>query len=92
MRLTRLVVTGVLMAAGLGVALGQTPSVTFLGMDTTTLGSWKGVYGQDGQYLPDFQFSVPPYSGLNPIEDNQRLELLCDPLRPAAAFEDPVFV
>ncbi|HUB80488.1 MAG TPA: Ig-like domain-containing protein [Bryobacteraceae bacterium] len=73
MRLTRLVVTGVLVAAGLGVALGQTPSVTFLGMDTTTLGSWKGVYGQDGQYLPDFQFSVPPYSGLNPIEDNQRL-------------------
>jgi hypothetical protein len=73
MRLTRLVVTGFLMAAGIEVALAQAPSVTFLGMDTTTLGAWKGVYGQDGAYLPDYQSNVPSYSGLNPIQDNQRL-------------------
>ncbi len=89
MRLTRLVLTGILMTAGLHTALAQTPSVTFLGMDTTTLGNWKGVYGQDGQYLPDFQFNQPSYSGLNPIQDNQRLLDIwscwatpCDPREP----------
>ncbi len=54
-------------------ALSQTPSVTFLGMDATTLGSWKGVYGQDGFVLADYSFNPPSYSYFNAVNVNQRL-------------------
>ena len=37
-------------------------SVTFLGMDTTTLGNWKGVYGQDGNVIAQHSVVTPSYS------------------------------
>jgi hypothetical protein len=54
--------------------LAQTPSVTFLGMDTTTLGNWKQVYGQDGFVLSDWSSPQPPsYSGFNGVNANMKL-------------------
>src|SRR5215472_1498893 len=68
----------------------QGASVTFLGMDTTTLGNWKGVYGGDGFILPDYSLSPPPYTNFNGINVNQRLLDIwscsaghtCDPREP----------
>jgi hypothetical protein len=65
--------TVALFLAGAAASLAQTPSVTFLGMDTTTLGNWKGVYGQDGFVLADYTLSTPSYSIFNAVNVNQRL-------------------
>jgi Chitobiase/beta-hexosaminidase C-terminal domain/Bacterial Ig domain len=76
--------------ASAATSLAQSPSVTFLGMDTTTLGNWRGVYGQDGFVLPDYSLNAPPYTGFGTIEINQRLldiwscsaNHTCDPRQP----------
>jgi hypothetical protein len=39
---------------------GSTTSASFLGTDTTTQGSWVGVYGQDGYDLPWYPYVVTP--------------------------------
>ena len=77
-----------------GPAMAQTPSVTFLGEDTATVGNWKGVYGQDGNYFADFAFDVPSYLTFNPVNVNQRLldewscwTTPCDPREPLK-FQD----
>ena len=62
------------MFAAAATSLAQTPSVTFLGMDTTTLGNWKGVYGQDGFILSDFgSMNNPPYTNFNGVNANLKL-------------------
>lgn len=79
-----------LILAAATTTLAQTPSVTFLGMDTTTLGNWKGVYGQDGFVLPDYSLQPPSYTGFNAVNVNQRLLDIwscsdghtCDPREP----------
>jgi hypothetical protein len=48
-------------------------TVTFLGMDTTTLGNWTNYYGQDGFVLSDYQISNPSYTGFNGINAGLRL-------------------
>jgi hypothetical protein len=48
-------------------------SATFLGMDTKTLGNWKGVYGQDGNFIAESSYSNAPYSGFNAINTNRLL-------------------
>jgi hypothetical protein len=71
-------------------AVAQPASVTFLGMDVTTLGNWKGVYGQDGFVLSDYSINPPAYSGFNGVNANQRLldiwscsaDHTCDPREP----------
>ena len=40
-------------------------SVTYLQTDTTTLGNWKGVYGQDGNVIAQHSIVSPPYSSFN---------------------------
>jgi hypothetical protein len=40
-------------------------AILFLNSDTTTLGSWKGVYGQDGNYIVQHSTAIPPYSNFN---------------------------
>jgi hypothetical protein len=45
--------------------------VNYLYTDTTTLGNWKGVYGQDGNYIVLNSYAVPSYSIFDPIGDNQ---------------------
>ncbi len=35
---------------------------TFLGIDTTTKGNWRGVYGQDGNYIAYHSYGYPSYS------------------------------
>src|SRR4051812_36880291 len=73
MMMKRVTITVLLTLAGGVPALAQTPSVTFLGMDVTTLGNWKGVYGQDGWVLSDYANNDPNYSIFNPVNNNQRL-------------------
>jgi Bacterial Ig domain len=48
-------------------------SIAFLGMDTKTLGNWKGVYGQDGNFIAESSYTNPPYSGFNAINTNRLL-------------------
>jgi hypothetical protein len=43
--------------------LATTPTVTFVGEDTTTQGSWIGVYGADGYYFPNGYTDSPPAYG-----------------------------
>jgi hypothetical protein len=40
------------------------PSATFVTLDTTTKGSWKGVYGSDGYIIPGDSTSPPSYGSL----------------------------
>ncbi len=40
-------------------------SIAFLGTDTSTLGNWKGVYGQDGNVMAQHSTLVPSYSSFN---------------------------
>jgi hypothetical protein len=87
--MNRLTTLALMTLAGVGITLAQTPAVTFLGEDTTTTGNWKGVYGQDGNYLPDFSANVPAYTLFNPVNVNQRLldtwvcfSTPCDPRAP----------
>jgi hypothetical protein len=47
--------------------------LTFLGMDTTTKGNWKGVYGQDGNFIAEHSYSAPSYSTFNAIDTNRLL-------------------
>jgi hypothetical protein len=78
------------MFAAAAAALAQTPSVTFLGMDTTTLGNWKQVYGQDGYVLSDYSLQPPSYTNFNVVDANMRLldiwscsaDHTCDPREP----------
>jgi hypothetical protein len=39
-------------------------SATFVKLDTTTQGSWKGVYGQDGEVIPNDSNTLPSYATL----------------------------
>jgi hypothetical protein len=71
--MNRLTAAVLMTLAVAGMALAQTPSVTFLGMDTTTLGNWKGVYGQDGFVEADYSLPVPAYAGLGILNENQKL-------------------
>lgn len=43
---------------------------TFLGTDTVTRGNWKGIYGQDGNVLPQHSIAVPSYSTFEPRNVN----------------------
>jgi hypothetical protein len=47
--------------------------LTFLGTDTTTKGNWKGVYGQDGNFIAEHSYNAPPYSVFNAIDTNRLL-------------------
>lgn len=40
-------------------------SATYLATDTTTLGNWKGVYGQDGNVIAQHSVMVPGYASFN---------------------------
>lgn len=46
-------------------ATAQTGAVTFLGSDSTTKGSWKGVYGQDGNIIVQNSALAPSYAVFN---------------------------
>jgi hypothetical protein len=46
-------------------------SVTFIGQDNNTKGNWKGVYGQDGNFICQESYTAPSYSIFNPINVNQ---------------------
>jgi hypothetical protein len=46
-------------------------SVTFVGQDNNTKGNWKGVYGQDGNFICQESYTAPSYSIFNPINVNQ---------------------
>jgi hypothetical protein len=46
-------------------------NATFVGIDNTTLGNWKGVYGQDGNFICQESYTAPSYSIFNPINVNQ---------------------
>jgi Bacterial Ig domain len=48
-------------------------SATFLGIDSKTQGNWKGVYGQDGNFIAQSSYDSPAYSTFNPINVNQLL-------------------
>ena len=57
-------------SAGVTVNVNNTAPVsanhiTFVGADTTTLGNWKGVYGQDGNVMAQHSTLVPSYSSFN---------------------------
>jgi hypothetical protein len=47
------------------ITVNPPPLATFLGIDTTTQGSWKGVYGQDGWIIANDSTSLPAYATLN---------------------------
>jgi len=46
-------------------------SVTFVGVDLKTKGDWKGVYGQDGNFIAEHSYNAPSYSIFNPIDTNR---------------------
>jgi hypothetical protein len=48
-------------------------SVTFLGLDTKTKGDWKGVYGQDGNFIAESSYMNAPYSGFNIVNTSRLL-------------------
>jgi len=54
------------------VSNGVTPanSVMFAGIDTTTLGNWKGIYGQDGNYIVQHSVQYPSYASFTPAGAN----------------------
>jgi len=47
--------------------------LTFLGMDTTTKGNWKGVYGQDVNFIAEHSYNAPWYSTFDAIDTNRLL-------------------
>jgi hypothetical protein len=55
------------------VAATRGNAVTFLGLDTKTLGNWKGVYGQDGNFIAESSYTNPSYSGFNAVNTNRLL-------------------
>lgn len=60
---------GVLLLAVQSVAGAQT-FVNFVASDTTTKGSWKGVYGQDGNVIAKNSVAVPSYATFDPKNVN----------------------
>ena len=62
-RLTLSVCLFVASAAVPGIA--GAASATFLQSDSTTLGNWKGVYGQDGNVIAQHSVLVPAYASFN---------------------------
>jgi hypothetical protein len=42
--------------------LNSGPSASFVKLDSTTKGNWKGVYGQDGYIIPNDSNSLPGYA------------------------------
>ncbi len=64
-------------SAAVSVTVDNVPSTgtyaQFLGADTTTLGNWKGVYGQDGNYIVYHSTQPPAYSFVNPVNANTHL-------------------
>src|SRR5690242_9000248 len=64
MSASRPIYFGLTLAALLAGSAGAA-SVTFLQTDTTTLGNWKGVYGQDGNVIAQHSIVVPSYSNFN---------------------------
>src|SRR4051794_32770030 len=40
-------------------------SATYLQTDTTTLGNWRGVYGQDGNVIAQHSILVPGYASFD---------------------------
>ena len=42
----------------------------FVNADATTLGNWKGVYGQDGNYIVQHSTEVPSYATFQPTNTN----------------------
>jgi hypothetical protein len=69
----------------------KTGNVLFRYLDFGTKGNWKGVYGQDGNFIAEFSYQAPPYSMFNPVNTNR---LLIDiwtsdaraPLKPTYAY------
>ncbi|MEO8592835.1 MAG: Ig-like domain-containing protein [Candidatus Solibacter sp.] len=55
-------------SVAVNVANGSTtqPSATFVGLDTTTKGNWKGSYGQDGYLIPNDSNLPPSYARIVP--------------------------
>jgi len=53
------------------VAAGSATAVTFLRKDTTTKGSWKGVYGQDGEIIAYDSSSLPAYASASAFNGSQ---------------------
>jgi hypothetical protein len=47
--------------------------VSFARFDTTTKGNWKGVYGQDGNFIAEHSYQAPWYSTFNAIDTNRLL-------------------
>jgi len=47
------------------ITVNPPPLAAFLGLDTTTQGSWKGVYGQEGWIIANDSTSLPVYATLN---------------------------
>jgi len=45
-------------------AAGSGPSAQFIGTDTTTQGSWRGVYGADGYQVVNDAASYPAYAAV----------------------------
>ena len=71
LRLTNLgpknaVVSGIFFDAPTAPA-APTASAAFVGLDATTQGNWKGVYGADGQSIQADATTVPAYAALAPI-------------------------
>src|SRR4051794_26181658 len=46
-------------------AAANAATATYLQTDTTTLGNWKGVYGQDGNVIAQHSVMVPGYAAFN---------------------------
>jgi hypothetical protein len=58
--------TGLLFGTGGTTTPPATGTASFLKIDTTTAGSWKGVYGADGYNIIDDQASYPAYVSVTP--------------------------
>jgi hypothetical protein len=58
---------------GGSVVAAQSPAATsaFVKTDTTTLGSWKGVYGSEGSYVINDGTSPIPYGTVSPSANSQ---------------------
>lgn len=52
----------VLMPGRKDVSAERSASASFLGLDSTTKGNWRGVYGQDGNYIAYHSYGYPSYS------------------------------
>ena len=53
--------------SGLGQISPATTTGTFVGVDTTTHGTWSPTYGADGSYLVGGASNLPAYATLTPI-------------------------